>query len=144
MCKEDGNGNKNGIRSDLLHTNWRHLVLYLSTRLIILLLQALLPAIFQLISVTSYLVVAYERTNLLPNIFLMLSTWENTVHPIVCFACIRPLRSAFYDLLVKLLHSSKFIQKTYPKSFFISVSSYHQPKLSLNVCKENIVSLSHQ
>lgn len=85
---------------------------YLTTVLTASSLQALLPAVFQLVTVSAYLIITYDSSNVLPNIYLMVVIWENTVHPLICFACMRPLRLMFCDLLKK---ASIFCKKTYPK-----------------------------
>lgn len=64
------------------------------------------------------------ETNTVPNYDMMIVAWENSVHPLICFICIRPLRSTFHDLLVKMWRSIKFIRTIHHKTKIVTISPY--------------------
>lgn len=118
------------------------------TRIFIMvqLLQAFLPAIFQAINLTFYIVIIISKTNALPNIYLMISTWENTVHPMICFICVRPLRESFLEYIKRFFYPKKFGEKIYPKNSTTQISTFYPTQSSLKtiVYAKNVVSTPHR
>lgn len=69
-------------------------------------MQTVLPAMFLVLPFTAReIIVCYDiMVPKVINIATMINFWESTLHPLICFIYIRPLRIALCDTL-KSLHS---------------------------------------
>lgn len=78
-------------------------------------LQALLPAIFQIITYFAFGTLDDPETTSVPNLYIILLSWRNTIHPLICFIVLKPLRSAFRNLFKRLFCLLTFKQVVHPK-----------------------------
>lgn len=96
--------------------NCMHLVIWFND-----ILQALLPGFFQLLYIVFIIIIDIMETNTIPNIYIMITAWESSIHPIICFICVRHLRLSLHDLLAKFYCLLKFKKSIHPRANVIKV-----------------------
>lgn len=92
----------------------------------------MLPAILQLATFVAYNFIANKVVNFPPNAHLMVLSWQNTIHPLICFIFVKPLVSTFCDLSKKsynyLKSAGKENLKIIPLSISLAPTASRSPK----------------